>query len=131
MATKKQSPKKQKKAAPRQGALPGMEDRALRELEALAEEYVEVRDERMSLNEREVELNDQLLALMKKHKKAEYHHGEVHCWIKATDERVKVKLGEITPKQKRKESAEVPESAKAESEDEQEPDLVPVAAQTT
>ena len=110
MATKKKAPKKAKRT-PRQGTLKGMEDRALQELEALAEEYAEIRDNRMELNEREVDLNDQLLALMKKHKKSEYHHGEVHCWIKATDEKVKVKIGELTPKQKKKETAEVPAGA--------------------
>jgi hypothetical protein len=82
----------------RQGDLPGMEDRAIAALEALAEQYVDIRDKRMRLNEREVELNEELLALMKKHGKTEYHHDEVHCWIKATDEKVKVKLGELPAK---------------------------------
>ena len=106
-----------KKASPRQKALPGMEDRALAALEAKAEEYADIRDERMQLTEQESELNDELLALMKKHKKAEYHHGEVHCWVKATDEKVKVKIGEITPKQKKAESADVSTAAKLNSEE--------------
>lgn len=103
-------------AKPKQPSLKGMEDRALEELEAKAEEYADVRDNRMRLTTQEVELNDELLALMKKHKKAEYHHGDVHCWIKATDERVKVKIGEITPKQRKKESGEVSATAKAKAE---------------
>jgi glutamyl/glutaminyl-tRNA synthetase len=124
MAKKKASPKngveKKAKKGPKQGTLTGMEDRALSELESKAEEYAEVRDERMQLTEREGELNDDLLALMKKHKKAEYHHGEVHCWVKATDEKVKVKIGEITTKQKRAESAGVSTTAKLDSEEESE-----------
>lgn len=112
--------KKAAKKGPKQGTLSGMEDRALIALETKAEEYAEVRDERMELTEKESELNAELLALMKKHKKAEYHHGEVHCWLKATDERVKVKIGEITPRQKRKESAEVSTTAKLEAEEESE-----------
>jgi hypothetical protein len=124
---KKASPKngaeKKSNNKPKQGTLAGMEDRALSALEAKAEEYAEVRDERMGLTEREGELNDELLALMKKHKKAEYHHGEVHCWVKATDEKVKVKIGEITTKQKRAESAGVSTVAKLESEPDEGDDL--------
>lgn len=117
---KKAEPKDKKAAKPKQGSLPGLEDRALQALEAKAEEYAEVRDERMQLTEREGELNDELLALMKKYKKAEYHHGEVHCWVKATDEKVKVKIGEITQKQKRKESEDVSTTAKLASEESEE-----------
>lgn len=98
---------------PAQASLAGMEDRALEELEAKAEEYASIRDDRMELTQKEVELNDELLDLMKKHKKAEYHHGDVHCWIKAKDERVKVKIGELTPKQRKKESSEVSGVAQA------------------
>ena len=106
-AKKKANGKAKAKKGPRQSTLPGMEDRALAELESKAEEYAGIRDRRMRLTEQEVELNDELLALMKKYKKAEYHHGEVHCWVKATDERVKVKIGEITARQKKAESASV------------------------
>ncbi len=98
MATKK----KTKAKKPKQKALPGMEDRAIAALEAVAEQYAEIRDKRMGLTKKEVELNDELLTLMKKNGKAEYHHGDVHCWIKAKDERVKVKIGEIEIKAKSK-----------------------------
>lgn len=89
-AVKKEVPRK-----PRTPRLPGMEDSGIQELESLAEQYADVRDQRMVLTKREAEMNADLLALMKKHGKTEYHHDEVHCWIKAKDERVKVKLGEI------------------------------------
>jgi hypothetical protein len=99
MATKKKSaPKEKVKKGPKQSALPGMEDRSLEELESKAEEYAETRDERMKLTTAEGELNDELLALMKKHKKVEYHHGDVHCWVQSIDEKVKVKIGDLPAK---------------------------------
>ena len=96
----KSAEKKSTKKGPKQGALPGMEDRALEELETKAEEYADTRDERMKLTTEEGELNDELLALMKKHKKTEYHHGDVHCWVQSVDEKVKVKIGELPAKKK-------------------------------
>lgn len=100
MATKKKKNGKKKKDVqvnkkPRTPRLPGMEDAGIRELEKLAEQYADVRDQRMTLTKRESQMNADLLALMKKHDKTEYHHDEIHCWVKAKDERVKVKLGEI------------------------------------
>jgi hypothetical protein len=120
-AKKKANGKAKAKKGPRQSTLPGMEDCALAELEAKAEEYADIRDRRMNLTEAETQLNEELLALMKKHKKAEYHHGELHCWVKATDEKVKVKIGELTPKQKKSESAGVSTTAKLDAEPEPEP----------
>ena len=124
-AAPKQKVKTNSKPKPKQGSLPGLEDRALAELEALAEQYAEIRDDRMALNEKEVELNDELLALMKKHKKTEYHHGDVHCWIKSAGEKVRVKLGELSAKQKVKESKDTV----AEHEDEEESEEIPVASE--
>jgi hypothetical protein len=114
MATKKAKPAEKKSKGPRQKPLPGMEDRALQELEAKAEEYAEVRDERMSLTEQESELNAELLLLMKKYKKSEYHHGDVHCWVKYTEEKVKVKIGELKPEQKTKPATEAPQNKQTE-----------------
>jgi hypothetical protein len=54
---------------PKQARLPSMEDPKIEELEALAETYAQVRDDRMALNTDEVDLKDRLLATMKKHKK--------------------------------------------------------------
>src|ERR1035438_315750 len=75
-----------------------MEDAAISELEAMAEDYAEVRDKRISLSKREGDMQDDLLRLLKKHKKVEYHHLDVHIWIVAVDEKVKVKIGELKPK---------------------------------
>jgi len=130
-AAPKQKAKTNSKPKPKQGSLPGLEDRALAELEALAEQYAEIRDDRMALNEKEVELNDELLALMKKHKKTEYHHGDVHCWIKATDERVRVKIGELTPKQKVKESKDAVKQAEEEVETAGPDDLIDAETEET
>lgn len=99
-ASKKKSKPKARKPVevprkPRTPRLPGMEDSGIKELEKLAEEYADVRDHRMQLSKREVELQELLLGVMKKFQKTEYHHDEVHCWIKAKDERVKVKIGEM------------------------------------
>jgi hypothetical protein len=120
MPTKAKKQKKAVKKSPprRQASLPGMEDRAIAELEKLAEHYANIRDKRMVLTKQEVELNDDLLALMKKHDKTEYHHQDVHCWIKAKDERVKVKIGEIEIKQSKSKNGE-------DEEDEEEPEETP------
>jgi len=100
---KKDSPAKPKKVVqvkskPKQQDLPGMEDRALKPLENLAEQYADVRDQWMELTRQEVQMSADLLALMHKYEKTEYHHGEVHIWVKVTDEKVKVKIGEIPAK---------------------------------
>lgn len=86
--------------------LPGMEESGIKELEKTAEDYADVRDNRMQLTKQEKELNQTLLALMKKHGKAEYHHDDVHCWIKAKEERVKVKIGEIEDEEGGEEESE-------------------------
>jgi hypothetical protein len=104
----KKAPEKKARKGPAQGSLPGMEDRAIAELEALAEDYADVRDKRMSLTTKETELNDELLVMMKKYKKSEYHHGDVHCWLKSTDEKVKVKIGELPVKKTTQKATDFP-----------------------
>jgi hypothetical protein len=83
-----------------------MEDAGIRELENMAEKYADVRDSRIGLSKREGEMQDDLLALMRKHRKSEYHHEEVHIWVKATEMKVKVKLGELTAARAKKESGD-------------------------
>jgi hypothetical protein len=99
---KKKAAKKSAKAEfpkkPKQSRLPGMEDAAIEELESMAEHYANIRDKRIALSKNEGELQDDLLALLKKHKKTEYHHLDVHVWLVAVDEKVKVKIGELKPK---------------------------------
>lgn len=108
---KSKAPKPRKpvevKRKPRAQRLPGMEDAGFPELEKLAEEYADVRDQRMELTKQESTMNADLLALMKKHDKSEYHHQDVHVWIKSKDERVKVKIGEIENKQTSFEPGEI------------------------
>lgn len=64
----------------------------IRELEKLAEEYADYRDERMKLGAQEVELKDKLLGAMHKHGKKDYVHGDVEIHVVAEEEKVKVKI---------------------------------------
>jgi len=84
-------------ARPRQQSLAGMENRKLADLHNVAQQYAGVRDERMELNQREVELKDQLLALMKKHDKREYLCEDVEIRVVAEEETVKVRI--LKPKE--------------------------------
>jgi hypothetical protein len=56
------------------------------------ERYVEVRDKRMSLTEAEVDLNAELLALLKKNGKTSYHRDGIDIKIVVEKEKVKVKV---------------------------------------
>ena len=105
MAAKKKAAKasKAKDAVPKkpkQNRLPGMEDSSIEELESMAEHYANIRDKRIALSKNEGELQDDLLTLLKKHKKVEYHHLDVHIWLVAVDEKVRVKIGELPVKKK-------------------------------
>jgi hypothetical protein len=51
----------------KQQALPGMERKRIEELDSAAETYVEARDERMKLTEREVEARQALVTAMQRH----------------------------------------------------------------
>jgi hypothetical protein len=84
----------ERKGRPKQGDLPGMEDRLLPDLEEGARAYAEIRDQRMALNKEEAELKANLLALMHKHGKEKYTHDGVEILIVTTDETVKVKITE-------------------------------------
>jgi hypothetical protein len=77
---------------PRQARLPAVDDPEIEELEAAAEEYVEVRDRRMALTVDEVELKETLLSLMHKHSKQKYVHDGIEIRVVAKDETVKVKI---------------------------------------
>jgi hypothetical protein len=72
--------------------LPGMEDPAIEELEDCAREYANTRDDRMLLLGKEVELKEDLLNLMKKHKKTVYLHDGVEIKIVHEKEAIKVKV---------------------------------------
>lgn len=75
-----------------QKALPGMEDRSIKELGEKCREYAKVRDKRQDLTRREVELQADLLGLVKKHKLKNYDYDGVHATLVAEVEKVKVKI---------------------------------------
>jgi hypothetical protein len=89
-AAKKEAPATPK--GPRQQNLPEMEDRKIEVLEDLALQYAEVRDERIGLSSKEVELKDKLLDLMKAQKREHYHRGAIKIYIVHEKENVKVKV---------------------------------------
>lgn len=76
----------------KQKDLPGMEDKVLEDLEAAAEKYAGIRDERQQLTNREIEAKADLLQIMKKHKKRNYDHGGIAVEIVMEKETVKVKI---------------------------------------
>ena len=92
MATKKKTAAKEVKKGARQQQLPEMEDNKIAVLEDHALSYAEVRDERMGLSKREVELKGKLLDLMKVQKKEHYHRGNIKIDIVHEKENVKVKV---------------------------------------
>lgn len=77
---------------PKDVALPGMEDSAIKPIEDAANEYVDVRDERMQLTESEVALKEKLLKLMHQHGKTVYKRGDIEIRVVPADETVKVRI---------------------------------------
>jgi len=77
---------------PRQADLPGTEDRAIRALENAANEYADIRDQRMELSRQEHPLKEKLLKLMKHHGKQAYRRDGISIEIVTTQETVKVKI---------------------------------------
>jgi hypothetical protein len=56
----------------RQKELAGVEKESVKEIEAAAEAYVDARDKRMRLTEKEVEAKTTLIEVMRKHKRTVY-----------------------------------------------------------
>lgn len=81
---------KPKRGRPRQQDL--IEDRAIKPLEDAAEDYAEVRDERMELTKKETSSKRELLALMKKHGKEKYHRGPITVKVIVQKETVQVRI---------------------------------------
>jgi hypothetical protein len=92
MATKKKSALQAVPKGPRQQPLPEMGDAKIEVLEDKALEYAEVRDSRIGLSSREVELKGQLLDLMKAQKREHYHRGAIKIDIVHEKENIKVKV---------------------------------------
>ena len=80
------------KKGPRQQRLPEMEDPKVEALEDQALRYAEVRDQRMSLSQQEIELKGQLLDLMKAQKREHYQRGPIKIDIVHEKENIKVKV---------------------------------------
>ena len=77
---------------PHSRALPGMEDRAIKPLEEVAEQYAAIRDERMELTQREHALKDLALKLMKKFEKTVYRHDGIEITVVPGEDDVKVRV---------------------------------------
>lgn len=89
-AVKSKSNHKPVKKTPRQSALPGMEDRAVKAIDNAANDYYDVVRERIGLTAQETSLKTELLTLMHKHKKTHYKHGAIEITIKPEGEKLKV-----------------------------------------
>ncbi len=87
-------PTKRKPTSPRPKAqsLPGMEDRAIRALEEIAEAYADIRDRRMGLTVEESQLKQRALALMHKHQRAFYKRNGVEIRVLPGEEKLSVKF---------------------------------------
>ena len=77
---------------PKQARLKGMEDPAIAGLEAAAEEYVDIRDQRQALTKEEVELKGKLLKIMHDNGKKTYNHGGVSVQVVVEKEKVRVRI---------------------------------------
>jgi hypothetical protein len=77
---------------PKNEALPGMSDRAIKELEEAAEAYADIRDQRQALNVDEAKLKTSVLGLMKKHGKTIYQRSGITITVVAEEETVKVRV---------------------------------------
>ena len=74
--------------------LPGMEERAIKDLEAAALKYDKIKKARMKLTEEEVEAKGEVRDLMNKHNRKHYAYGGVEVTLEPPDgvEKVKVKV---------------------------------------
>jgi hypothetical protein len=100
--TKKKKAKKGKKLdpvkrptparKPRQARLPGTEDAAIEELEALAENYAGARDRQREAGKEQKELRKSIATAMHNNGKTTYRHGGVFITLLDNDEEVRVKV---------------------------------------
>jgi hypothetical protein len=77
---------------PRRQRLPEMEDSAIAELDAIAVEYAEIRDQRMGLTRDEVQLKANALRAMKKHGRTVYRHAGIKIMVTPGEEQIKVSV---------------------------------------
>ena len=78
----------------RTGVLPGIEGATDADLSKFAEKYVEQRDERMAILKKEIELKEQVIAIMRKLRLKTYRDDEMNLTITMESKTtVKVKIG--------------------------------------
>jgi hypothetical protein len=94
--------KEEVKKAPRQKTFEVMEDAMIKEIEDAAQDYAEVRDNRMKLTLKEAELKEELHAAMKKHKKAKYFRAGIEVEVVSVEETVKVRIAKKEDKKAKK-----------------------------
>ena len=92
-----------KTTKPRQARLPGTAN-SIKELDELGLEYAAIRDERMALTKKEVDLKGRVHQAMRDHKITTYKYGEIEIEIVPGEEDVKVHVKK--PKEQRPEGAE-------------------------
>jgi len=77
---------------PRQARLPQMEDPEIEELESSAEDYADIRDQRMELTKEETRLKGELLGLMEKHGRTSYVHEGYDIKVIVESKKLKVRI---------------------------------------
>jgi hypothetical protein len=93
-AKKKKSAKKPaaKRRIPRQDVLPGVGDAKIAAIENAALDYAELRDERVALSAREVELKQKLMDLMHAKDITEYRRNGISVFLTVEKEGIKVRV---------------------------------------
>lgn len=77
---------------PSDRTLPGLEDRAIRELEDIGSVYADIRDQRIRLSREEGSLKDTAKKVMHKHNKTVYRSKTIEIVLTAGEEDIKVKI---------------------------------------
>jgi hypothetical protein len=83
---------REKHRRPHSRPLPGLEDRAIKPLEEVAEEYAEIRDARVELTAREHALKVHALQLMKRYEKTIYRHDGIEITVVPGEDDIKVRV---------------------------------------
>jgi hypothetical protein len=78
---------------PRQQRLPTMDDAKIEILHSLATDYADMRDRRMQLGKKEVELKGKILDVLKAHKMEHYHYSDIDITVINEKQKVRVKIG--------------------------------------
>lgn len=86
------------KRKPRAQRLPGMEDAGIQELESLANDMADTIGQKKELMAAEKNLNEELVAAMKKHGKTVYSHRGIHINLSSSEKaKVVIKDADDTP----------------------------------